>query len=81
MRWNAKADIALAFQRIAIFLIAIFGFCLPLYYSTILLLIRFGAIQLYDVRQFSFWVNVVSAMIGFTAAFLPEIKEYIKLTG
>jgi hypothetical protein len=80
LRWKSPLLLAIAFQRVAIFIIVIFGFVIPLYYSTLLLLIRFGYAR--EPREtLPEWITLVSALVGFTTAFLPEIKNRISLAG
>jgi hypothetical protein len=80
LQWKSSLQLVTAFQRVAIFILAMFGFALPLYYATLLLLIRFGYTR-QPRETLPEWITFVGAIIGFVAAFLPEIRSRISLGG
>jgi hypothetical protein len=80
LRWKSPLQLVTAFQRVTIFILAMFGFALPLYYATLLLLIRFGYTR-EPSETLPEWITFVGAIIGFAAAFLPEIRNRIYVTG
>ena len=70
-RWKPSLMTAIAAQRVALFLITVFGFLLPLYYATNLLLMRLGYRE--GLGDLSAFMKYVVSALGLAAAVAPSL--------
>jgi hypothetical protein len=70
-RWKPSLMTATAAQRVALFLVTVFGFVLPLYYATSLLLVRLGYRE--GLGDLSAFMKFVVSALGLAAAVMPSL--------
>lgn len=71
LRWEPTRPTTLAVQRVALFLITVFGFVLPLFYGTSLLLQGMGFEG--ELKKISDFIGFISAALGLVAAAAPNL--------
>lgn len=72
-RWTPTLPTANAIQRIALFLVTLFGFILPLCYATSLLLLGLGYFE--GLGDLATWMKFVAAVLALAAAMTPSLKR------
>lgn len=72
-QWRSSRISIVAIQRILLFTITLYGFTLPLYYGSVLLLLRLG----YDMRSTELpdWLKFAGAVLGLAAAVGPSLVK------
>ncbi|NKK75851.1 hypothetical protein GFM13_37460 [Rhizobium leguminosarum bv. viciae] len=71
LRWKPAYVTTLALQRIALFLVTVFGFAIPLYFATCLLLIKVGFMPPPEPGKTAVnALGLVNGLVGFTSAVL-----------